>query len=384
MKTSSASDAVQRPLPVLRALLDAVDRDVLDLLARRQALIHEMAEQKALGGRAVHEARHEKAWLTERATRGHELGLPDSLIESLFRTLRLADLDVQAKRRAASRLPADVKTIAVVGGKGAMGRMMSGMFADLGHVVLVADVDTETTPEAAVDAADVVVVSVPIDKTVEVIRKLGPRVKRDALLMDVTSLKEAPTAAMLASTEASVVGTHPMFGPRVHTLQGQRVVICPSRGAPWAEWVRTQFVARGLVVTEATPAQHDRAMAMVQVLTHLQTEVVGLALSRAGLTLQETLPFTSPVYLIELLMVGRHFAQAHELYGQLQMLNPHTPEVLSAFEQATQELLSVIRDKNLSRFREVFAEVRHFLGSFSETALEQSNFLVDRLLERSA
>ena len=53
--------------------------------------------------------------------------------------------------------------------------------------------------------------------------------RRGGLLMDVTSIKEAPVKAMLESTKASVVGTHPMFGPSVHSLQGQRVVLCLER-----------------------------------------------------------------------------------------------------------------------------------------------------------
>ena len=42
---------------------------------------------------------------------------------------------------------------------------------------------------------------------------MGPRLRPDALLMDVTSVKSEPMQVMLESTRASVVGTHPMFGP---------------------------------------------------------------------------------------------------------------------------------------------------------------------------
>jgi hypothetical protein len=34
-------------------------------------------------------------------------------------------------------------------------------------------------------------------------------------------------------------------------------------------------------------------------------------------------------------------------------------------------------------FKQVFADVREFLGDFTESALEQSSFLIDRLVERS-
>src|SRR5690606_3273852 len=145
-----------------------------------------------------------------------------------------------------------------------MGCGRARLLGDRGHAVMVADVATGLTPVGAAQLADVVVVSVPIEITEQVIREIGPHVREHALLMDVTSVKEGPLAAMMASTRASVVGTHPMFGPNVHSLQGQRVVLCAGRGEEWHGWLKRAFTARGLAVTDATAEQHDRAMAVVQ------------------------------------------------------------------------------------------------------------------------
>ena len=61
-----------------------------------------------------------------------------------------------------------------------MGSFMARLFADLGHTVMIADVDTPLTPAEAAATADVVVISVPIDATEAVIRDLGPRMRPDA------------------------------------------------------------------------------------------------------------------------------------------------------------------------------------------------------------
>jgi chorismate mutase/prephenate dehydrogenase len=76
------------------------------------------------------------------------------------------------------------------------------------------------------------------------------------------------------------------------------------------------------VITETTPADHDRAMSVVQVLTHFQTQVLGVTLARLGVPLDETLRFTSPAYLIELYVAARHFAQSPARYGPIEMRNP--------------------------------------------------------------
>jgi len=372
------------PLLELRAALDALDHELLELLVRRMDVVAEVAARKRSHRVRIRDLARERRILEDRCARAEELGLSPDSIESVFRQLMLMSRERQAALRA--EVPSDVepKTIAIIGGEGGMGRSLNTLFTDLGHEVLSADLDTELRPEDAVATADVVIISVPIRETRDVIEQLGPRVRKDALLMDVTSIKTDPMEAMLASTEASVLGTHPMFGPGVNTYQGQRVVLCPGRGDEWFDWARQMFTARGLVITETTPAEHDSMMAIVQVLHHFKTQVLGLALSRAGAPLEESLRFTSPAYLLETYVTGRHFAQAPELYGPIEMLNPDSERVITIFQQAAAELAETLADQDQAAFDRVFADVRAFFGDFTEEALEQSGFLIDRLVELSA
>ena len=370
-----------RALPSLRAMIDAVDRDILQLCARRMALVSEIAEFKREHEVPIRDLPRERQVLADRCQRATELALPPSVVEGVFRLLLVASRDLQASLRAEVPKELSPKTVAVIGGEGGMGQVLRRLFADLGHAVISVDLATELSAVEAARASDAVVVSVPIAVTDDVIRAVGPELTDGELLMDVTSTKVGPVRAMLDSTRASVVGTHPMFGPGVHTLTGQRVVVCPARGDAWAEWVRSCFRARGMVVTDATPEEHDRAMAMVQVLNHFQTQVLGLTLSRLGVDIDRTLRFTSPVYLLELYVCARHFAQSPDLYAQIAMTNEQTPEVTDAFEAATREVARVISAKDPAEFRALFDEVRATFGDFTEEALEQSRFLVDRVVE---
>lgn len=364
-------------------MIDALDREMLQLVARRMTLVGEIAQYKREHGLRIRDAAREHELLDDRTRRAVELGLPRGEMESVFRLLIRASRDHQAALRAEVPLDATPRTVAVIGGRGRLGGVVAQLFGDLGHRILIADETTPLSPAAAAAAADVTVVSVPIDATEEVIRLVGPHVREDALLMDVTSIKRDPVAAMLASTRGSVVGTHPMFGPSVHTLQGQRVVVCRARGDAWADWVVAAFGARGLAVTEATPEQHDRAMSVVQVLTHFQTQVLGVTLARLGVPLEETLQFTSPAYLLELYVAARHFAQEPGLYGPIEMRNPQSGDVTEAFAAAAQELGNVIARGDRAQFDAMFEEVRSFFGTFTGEALEQSSFLIDRIVERA-
>lgn len=375
--------AASGPLKALRAEIDGVDHEILRLLARRNAIVGRIADFKRGRRIAIRDLPREAEIIADRRALAASLGFSPAVVESVFRLVLAASRDRQAELKV--EVPPDVepRRVAIIGGKGGMGRCLAGVFADLGHSVTIADLDTPLTPEQAAAQADVVVISVPIEATIEVIRKIGPLVRADALLMDVTSIKEAPVRAMLESTQASVVGTHPLFGPSVHTVQGQRIVLTPGRGDDWAAWLRQNLSARGMAVCEATAQEHDQAMAIVQVLTHFSTEVMGRTLTRLAAPVARTLEFTSPIYLMELIMTARHFAQSADLYASIQMSNPRTGQVTGEFIAAAQELRDAVTDGDRETFRRLFAEVQQHLGSFRDQALDQSSYLIDRLVERA-
>lgn len=381
--THTDKSATDRPLPVLRALIDAVDHELLQALSRRNGLVGEIAAYKRAHGVAIRDHQREQQIIADRRDRSKPLGLRPDVVESLFRLMLWASRDRQAALRAEVPLDLQPRSVAIIGGAGGMGGCLAQMFTDLGQAVMIADVQTQLTPSEAASVADVVLISVPIDVTVQVITELGPLVREDALLLDVTSIKTEPVQAMLQHSKASVVGTHPLFGPSVHSLQGQRIVLTPGRGDDWLNWLRTMFSARGLSIKESTPQEHDRAMAVVQVLTHFCTEVMGKTLAQFGVPLEETLQFTSPVYLMELLMTARHFAQSPQLYASIQTSNPLTNEITDAFLEAATAHKGNIQSNDRAAVEATFDEVRAFLGSFTDEALEKSSYLIDRLVERS-
>jgi len=369
-------------LPVLRAMIDAVDRDILQLLARRSAIVGEIAQYKREHRIGIRDFERERSILDDRRDRAARLGLSPEVVESMYRLVLWASRDRQAELRAEMPLDIESRAVAVIGGRGAMGRMMGELFADLSHTVMIADVDTELTPRQAAAAADVVIVSVPIEQTESVIRDIGPHVRSGALLADVTSTKSAPLAAMLDATDADVLGMHPLFGPGVHSLQGQRVVLTPGRGDEWLAWMKSMLAARGILTLETTAERHDSAMAVVQVLVHFATEVMGKTLADLKVDIDETLTFTSPIYLMEMLMTARHFGQSPDLYANIQMANPKTDEVTAAFVAAADRLRTAARDRDIDAYRSMFQEVKALFGGFTDQALEQSSFLIDRLVER--
>ncbi|MEO7965158.1 MAG: chorismate mutase, partial [Gemmatimonadaceae bacterium] len=76
------SSSEPRPLPLLRAMIDALDRDLLQLSARRMALVGEVAAYKRAHGLRIRDAQREREVLEDRVRLAGELGLPQGEIES--------------------------------------------------------------------------------------------------------------------------------------------------------------------------------------------------------------------------------------------------------------------------------------------------------------
>jgi chorismate mutase/prephenate dehydrogenase len=86
---------------------------------------------------------------------------------------------------------------------------------------------------------------------------------------------------------------------------------------------------------------------------------------------------------MELLLTGRHFAQSAELYASIQMSNPAAAGVVDTFLRATAELRDITGRQDRAAFGAMFERVRRHFGPFTEQALAQSDFLIDRLVERA-
>jgi prephenate dehydrogenase len=223
--------------------------------------------------------------------------------------------------------------IGIIGGTGGIGRWFAAFFTGEGYPVhVVGRKKGMSIPELA-ESCRVVIVAVPIAATLEVIRLVGPQMQKGALLMDLTSLKEEPVREMLKATAADVVGCHPLFGPDCPSLAGQNIVLCPGRGDCWLNWIEGLFTKGGARVTMTTPEEHDRMMAFIQGLTHLDTILMGLALRNSGVEASALDAFSTPVFRTKRAIVEKVFGASPELYAGLLAGNKNMPGILERHER---------------------------------------------------
>ncbi|WP_241630808.1 prephenate dehydrogenase/arogenate dehydrogenase family protein, partial [Rosenbergiella nectarea] len=82
-------------------------------------------------------------------------------------------------------------------GKGKMGRLFERMLLLSGYQVRILDKEEWQDAASLVSDAGMVIISVPIHLTEQVIRQLPP-LPEDCILVDLCSVKKAPLEAMMA------------------------------------------------------------------------------------------------------------------------------------------------------------------------------------------
>jgi len=275
-----------------------------------------------------------------------------------------------------------VKKAGIIGGTGRMGRLFAGVFRRAGYEVMVSGRSTKVTGHDIAKDCDLVMVSVPIRDTVRVIEEIAPLLKKGQLLCDLTSLKAGPVKAMLKS-EADVIGLHPMFGPTVRSLKQQTIIACPARAKEaTVQALLDLFRNEGAICTITDPDEHDRAMAVVQGLTHFVTLCMAESIRRLSIDIEKTRAFYSPVYQIELGLVGRLLSQDPELYGSILMENPYVPGVLAACRSSVQDLQEIVAKKDAGRFLDFFAQNSHHFGDYCTEGMAKTDALIEYMVSR--
>jgi prephenate dehydrogenase len=250
--------------------------------------------------------------------------------------------------------------IAVIGA-GKMGVWFAKFFLAKDYDVVLADrkkeklenlkdvlVDLTTNFQEAVWDADQVFLCVSIDAIEEVVKTISPVLRKGQVVMDIASIKEAPVETMHKYIKnATVLGTHPVFGPGSHGLKNKAYVLTPSN--PEEEEAAEKFKA-WLKLEEAnvfvmTPKKHDELMSVVLGLPHF----IGLVACETLLeqpNLHETKKVAGTTYRMLFTLAEATALETPDLYANLQINLPELGDIEALFMAKAQEWLSLIKSKD--------------------------------------
>jgi prephenate dehydrogenase len=182
----------------------------------------------------------------------------------------------------------------------------------------------------------IVILCVPICALQGVLSEIGPHLKKNAVVVDVCSVKVYPVQWMktLLPDSVSILATHPMFGPdsAADSLEDQKIFLSPIRiDKKTYQKIRAYLAAKKLAILESTPDDHDEQIAVSLALTHF----IGRTLSEFGAV---PLAMDTEGYkrLLHILEVVAH--DTWQLFYDMHHYNPYAQKKRAALMQAMQKI----------------------------------------------
>lgn len=234
----------------------------------------------------------------------------------------------------------------------------------------------------AIENADLIIFSVPIDNMVETIKDVAPYAPENSLLMDITSVKREPSEALIkySPENTEILPCHPMFGPRTASIEGQVIILTPieNRSKKSFGIIEKFLKDRNVHVVISTPEEHDKIMSVVQGITHFSYISIASTIKKLNISAKKSREFASPIYSLMLDMISRIVSQNPYLYYSIQKSNDATAFSRKTLIEESIYLSELIENGEEELFVENMSDSAKHLDEFEE-ALGRSDKAINSL-----
>src|ERR1700676_3055991 len=345
-------------LDELRTALTDHDGQLVEIVARRQALSEQVAAVKRATGRATRDFGREREVILRGRNTAARLGVSPDLAESLLRQLIQSSLATQEQARVAAQAHGSGKTALIIGGRGKMGGWFAEFLASQGFRVAIADpmgglpgFDTVAEWENDPLDFDLIVLATPLSATTRLLELLAQRVPR-GLIFDLGSLKTPLRAGLDALVKAGcrVTSLPPMFGPDTELLSGRHVIFIDLGNSDALAEAQELFAPTMAERVVMDLDEHDRLIAYVLGLSHAVNIAFFTALADSGEGAPRLARLSSTTFDSQLEVASRVAAESPELYYEIQRLNDFGAESLNALASAVEAVRSAVFSGDQARF----------------------------------
>ncbi len=248
------------------------------------------------------------------------------------------------------------------------------------------NVDYNNDNIEAIQNADIIIFSVPIEHMTQTIKEVAPYAPEGSLLMDVCSVKTetAEALAKYAPENTEILPCHPMFGPRVPTIKRQIIVLTPikDRSNKWLGRIKRYLIESECEIVETTPQEHDKYMSIVQGLTHFSFITLASTIRKLNINVKKSRSFSSPIYSLMLDMVSRVVFQNPSLYYSIQKNNKETANARKMLIKESTYLSKLIEEGDEKDFVNAILESAKHLDE-REEALIRSDKTIGMLTQKA-
>lgn len=269
------------------------------------------------------------------------------------------------------------KEITIIGGSGGMGKVFGIFFKQHGFKVTLfarnknklkdvageLGVNYELNLKKSVENTDIVMISIPIKTTPEMIKNIASLMKKNSLLFDITSLKREVFkvfSEIQNKYPINFLSLHPMFGSGIKNMKNYNIIALKVGGIEQYNQKVNElldlFRSDGLIITETTPEIHDLRIALTLCVPHMFNILFLNLLRKTNEPLNELTKYTGTTFLLQKVFAQSIIQREMEMFGEIQIENQEFYKILELFENLVKEYKTIIEKKDLNGFKKIFTE----------------------------
>ncbi|ADV33584.1 T-protein (includes chorismate mutase and prephenate dehydrogenase) [Candidatus Blochmanniella vafra str. BVAF] len=361
---------IENKLNVLRNEIDKIDKNLIELLSRRLSLVSQIGKIKSRFGLFIYSPEREEQLMSCRKKEAIKLGISPDLVEDVLRRI-MRESYYKESKKGFKRLYSDCRPVVIIGGKGRMGQFFAKMLTLSGYQVKILDQDDWINAKSILINVGVVFISVPIHLMTKVVNTLPP-LPDDCVIIDLSSIKTISLKTILNIHSGPVLGLHPMFSPDNENMIKQAIICCEGRYPESYQWVLKQLQLWGAKLYYCTSMEHDKYMSFIQSLCHLITFADGYHLFKENVDLDKMISFSSPIFKLKLITIGRLFHQDPQLYANIIMESHDNLILIKRYYKRLGTMLMWLERNDKIEFIVRFNKIKNWLGVHADAFFKDS------------
>jgi len=223
---------------------------------------------------------------------------------------------------------------------------------------------------AAARRSDIVLLATPTNVSNRILRRLGRRLKKGTLVVEISSMKDPVrrTISELQENGIPVLSIHPMFGPGTRTLESRSVLVVSKTRHGEARQLLSILREQGARMIPCSIDKHDTLASIVIALPHIMSIILIETLRSLRISPNEINMASGSTFRLQSLIAEAIYQEDHA--NEISILADSKSSVLRAYNQQVRIMLNIIRtnpkriSKILSAGRRFLEDNRHFTDSY--------------------
>ena len=227
-------------------------------------------------------------------------------------------------------------------------------------------VDRCNTIRDCVEEADLVMICVPIESIVSVVKECLMHMKNGAALSEISSIKKQVFNVLRsARKDITCLCVHPMFGPATKKSKIIKNLLIPVRNqAKEMGYLRSIF-PRSKIEVISDPDLHDEYMAVVIGLTYYLNLVLGSVLSKLDLRTMKKVAGTS--FGMQAMITESILNDSPELVTSLLRENPFNKTYISEFLAEAENIQKLVSGKDENATKRIVESIKSRMNKLTDT-----------------